>query len=141
MPDNLKIIQVEKPGSAEWMAIGYGIQAYNEAEAGDDNTRHVCFVLKDETDTIVGGIIGAVYWNWFYVDLMWLRAELRNQGYGSRLLELAENEARAQGAVFAYLDSFSFQAPGFYEKFGYEVFGRLDDFPPGHNRYFLKKAL
>ncbi|MDY6868090.1 MAG: GNAT family N-acetyltransferase [Chloroflexota bacterium] len=48
-------------------------------------------------DDIVGGVIGATYWNWLYVDLMWVREDLRGQGFGRRLLELAEKEARARG--------------------------------------------
>jgi hypothetical protein len=43
--------------------------------------------------------------------------------------------------MHAYLDTFSFQAPDFYKKLGYEVFGELQDFPHGHQRYFMKKRL
>jgi len=90
---------------------------------------------------IVGGVSGATYWGWLYVNLMWLKEDLRGQGYGKELLTLAEDEARQRGAKQSYLDTFSFQAPGFYQKQGYEVFGQLDDFPPGHQRYFLCKVL
>ena len=88
-----------------------------------------------------GGVIGATYWNWLYIDLMWLKEEFRGQGYGHQLLTLAEAEARNRGAKHAYLDTFSFQAPAFYQQHGYKVFGELQDFPPGHQRYFLTKAL
>ena len=53
----------------------------------------------------------------------------------------AEDEARQRGAKNAYLDTFSFQVPDFYKQHGYEVFGELPDFPPGHQRYFMKKQL
>ena len=56
-------------------------------------------------------------------------------------MEVAEAEARQRGAQNAYLDTFSFQAPDFYKKLGYQVFGELPDFPTGHQRYFLKKEL
>jgi GNAT superfamily N-acetyltransferase len=72
---------------------------------------------------------------------MWIREELRGRGYGHRLLASAEDEARRRGAKNAYLDTFSFQAPGFYKKHGYRVFGELHDFPTGHQRYFLTKEL
>ena len=63
------------------------------------------------------------------------------RGYGYRLLTLAEDEARKRGAKSAYLDTFSFQAPDFYRQHGYQVFGELEDFPPGHQRYFFSKQL
>jgi len=72
---------------------------------------------------------------------MWLQEEFRGLGYGRKLLSLAEDEARKRGAEYAYLDTFSFQAPDFYKKLGDEVFGELGDFPVGHQRYFLKKEL
>jgi len=53
----------------------------------------------------------------------------------------AEAAARAQGCRGAYLDAFTFQAPKFYERLGYQEFGRLDDFPPGHARIWFTKAL
>ena len=50
-------------------------------------------------------------------------------------MQLAEEEAGKRGAKQAYLDTFSFQVPGFYQKLGYEIFGKLDDFPAGHQSY------
>ncbi|MFZ5879019.1 MAG: GNAT family N-acetyltransferase [Chloroflexota bacterium] len=70
-------------------------------------------------------------------DLLFIKEELRGCGYGHRLLEMAEKEARNRGAKHVFLDTFSFQAPGFYTQHGYQVFGELTDFPPGHRRYFL----
>jgi len=72
---------------------------------------------------------------------MYLREDLRGQGYGERILERAEEEARKRGVKDVYLDTFSFQAPGFYQKLGYRVFGELVDFPPGHTRHFMTKQL
>jgi ribosomal protein S18 acetylase RimI-like enzyme len=65
----------------------------------------------------------------------------RGGGWGRALLERAEEEAIARGLQGVWLDTFSFQAPGFYQKLGYEVFGTLADYPPGHTRYFLRKTL
>ena len=133
-----QIIFVEKP---EWGIIGGGISNYNTQQAGDDNAQTLCFVLQSPDQEIVGGVIGATYWDSFYLDLMWIKEELRGCGYGHRLMTLAEDEARQRGAKNAYLDTFSFQAPDFYKQHGYQVFGELQDFPPGHQRYFLRKQL
>ena len=133
-----QIIYVEKP---EWGIIGGGVSNYNTQQAGDDDAQTLCFVLQSPDQEIVGGVIGATYWDWFYLDLMWIKEELRGCGYGHRLMTLAEDEARQRGAKNAYLDTFSFQAPDFYKQHGYQVFGELQDFPPGHQRYFLRKQL
>jgi GNAT superfamily N-acetyltransferase len=90
---------------------------------------------------VMGGIIGETHWNWLFINLLWIDETLRGQGYGHQLLQAAECEGRLRGATYAYLDTFSFQAPEFYQKHGYQVFGVLEDFPPGHKRYYFTKQL
>ena len=124
-----------------WGAIGGGIYHYNIQQAGDGREKSLCFVLYGPDQEIVGGLIGETHWDWLYINLLWLREDLRGHGYGHRLLALAEEEARRRGAKNAYLDTFSFQAPDFYQRHGYQVFGELRDFPPGHQRYYLTKQL
>jgi len=141
MDEEYDIVYVDKPGQSEWATIGGGIGDYNEEQAGDDSSKSLCFVLRAPDEGIVGGLIGATHYDWLYVDLMWVKGELCGCGYGHRLLTLAEDEARRRGAKNAYLDTFSFQAPDFYKQHGYQVFGELQDFPPGHQRYFLTKRL
>ena len=141
MEKDYQIVYVEKPDNAVWSAIGGGISDFNTQQAGDDCGKTLGFVLYAPDREIAGGLIGATYWDWFYVNLMWIEAELRGCGYGRRLLALAEAEARQRGARHVYLDTFSFQAPGFYQKQGYRVFGELPNFPAGHTRYFLTKEL
>jgi GNAT superfamily N-acetyltransferase len=101
----------------------------------------MCFVLLGPDSDKLGGIIAATHWDWLYVDLMWLHEDVRGLGFGRRLLEMAEQEARQRGATRAYLDTFTFQAPGFYQNCGYRVFGELPDFPAGHARYYMMKEL
>ena len=141
MDEDYHIRCVDKPDESVWGAIGGGIRNYNTQQAGDDKFQRLCFVLHAPDQVIVGGVIGATYWGWFHIDLLWVKDDLRSRGYGHRLLTLAENEARQRGAKNAYLDTFSFQAPGFYQQHGYQVFGELQDFPPGHQRYFFTKQL
>jgi predicted N-acetyltransferase YhbS len=66
---------------------------------------------------------------------------LRGQGYGAKLLRAAEDEARMQGCYGVFLTTFSFQAPTYYEKFGYEVVADIPDYPKGHSHHVLKKTL
>ena len=136
-----KINYEEKPEDSAWWIIGRGVGNYNKDQAGDNNFQRLCYVLEDTEGNIVGGILGETYWDWFYLDLLWVSEELRRQGFGTQLLETAEEEARKRGAKNAYLDTFSFQSPDFYYENGYQVFGELNNYPPGHQRYFLTKSL
>jgi GNAT superfamily N-acetyltransferase len=75
------------------------------------------------------------------VKLVWVREDLRGQGYGRRLVETAEAEARTRGCHRVWLDSYTFQAPAFYQRLGYHVFGTLSGYPAAHDRVFLTKTL
>jgi len=141
MGEEYTIISVDKPDDSVWDVVGWGIHNYNEQQAGNNHHKQLCFVLRAPDQKIVGGLIGSTYWDWFYIDLLFVREELRGLGYGHRLLKNAEDEARKRGAKNVYLDTFSFQAPDFYIQHGYQIFGELKDFPVGHQRYFFTKNL
>jgi GNAT superfamily N-acetyltransferase len=141
MGGEFNIVYVDNPEQSAWGIIGRGVAHYNKEQAGDNGFQRLCFILQAPDESIVGGVIGETYWDWFYLDLLWVKDDLRGRGFGHRLLTLAEDEARERGAKNAYLDTFSFQAPEFYEQHGYQVFGELQDFPPGHQRHFLTKQL
>ncbi|CAG0980683.1 amino-acid N-acetyltransferase [Anaerolineales bacterium] len=141
MEQEYQIEYVEDPEESAWGIIGRGLSAYNRQCAGENKFQHLCYVLRAADGEIAGGILCEVYWEWLYVDLLWIEDELRGLGYGHRLLTRAEEEARQHGAKNVYLDTFSFQAPEFYKQHGYQVFGELRDFPPGHQRYFFTKHL
>jgi GNAT superfamily N-acetyltransferase len=72
---------------------------------------------------------------------LWVREDVRGHGYGSRLLSAAEVEARRRGCSVIMLSTFSFQAPDFYRRHGFEVAGGIPDCPPGHTNYFFVKWL
>ena len=133
--------EIHQLDSPAWEEIGGALTAYNTQQAGDDNAKRLCYVVKGSDGEILAGVIGVVYWDWLSLDLMWVREDLRGQGLGGRLLEQIEVEARKQGARHVHLDTFSFQAPGFYQKHGYTVFGELDEFPSGFQRFYMTKAL
>jgi GNAT superfamily N-acetyltransferase len=141
MEGNYQIKSVEKPDNPIWEVVGGGIHNYNIQQAGDGQDKMLCYILFSPENEVVGGLIGQTHWEWFYINLMFIKEDLRGQGYGHQLLTLSEEEARRRGAKHAYLDTFSFQAPGFYQKHGYRVFGELGEFPPGHTRYYLRKEL
>jgi GNAT superfamily N-acetyltransferase len=97
--------------------------------------------VRDDADAIRAGLIGSLYGDWLFTALLWVDTELRRHRVGSGLIAEAEKRALAFGCHFAWVDTFSFQAPEFYKKLGYAEFGRLDEYPPDHCRIFLKKRL
>ncbi len=114
---------------------------FNRNRVGEGNYKHLAIFLRDSDEHVVGGLIGETYLQWLYVDVLWVHESFRGEGYGDTLLATAEREAVKRGCRYAYLDTFSFQAPEFYQKHGYVIFGELSDFPHGYSRFFLKKAL
>jgi GNAT superfamily N-acetyltransferase len=94
-----------------------------------------------EGDKIVGGIVGEVWTTVLFIQLFWMEQKLRGKDYGTRLIKAIEDEARKFGATRSYLDTMSFQAPGFYRACGYEEFGSIEGYPKGVTRHWFTKAL
>jgi GNAT superfamily N-acetyltransferase len=114
---------------------------YNVATTGDSYYSPLAIFLKDERNAVLGGALGHVWGGWLDLDTLWVTEPFRGQGYGAKLLRAAEDEARMQGCHGVFLTSFGFQAPTFYEKFGYEVVAEIPDYPKGHSYHVLKKTL
>lgn len=98
--------------------------------------------IKDENGEVIAGI-NCIYYSWkcLFIDVLWIKEEYRNQGFGSQLLLEIEQLAKDSGCHLIHLDTFDFQAKDFYLKQGYEIFGVLDECPLEHKRYYLKKLL
>lgn len=118
-----------------------GLRQHNIAMTGDPDFRSIALFLRDSDGTVQGGLLGEIWGGRVYIGTLWMSDAYRGQGYGSQLLEAAEAEARAAGCRGIDLGTFSFQGRPFYEKHGYEVFAQIDDFPPGHTFYYMRKAL
>ncbi len=117
------------------------LNLYNVGKTGHDFWRPVRIFVRDPAGFIQGGLTGDIWGGWLHVSVLWVEEPLRGTRLGKRLMETAQAEARAFGARYVHLDSHSFQAPGFYEKLGYQEFGRLEDAPLGHTQHFLWKRL
>ena len=99
------------------------------------------FIVKDH-QSIIAGVRGCFYLEkCLFVNILFVDEKYRHKKLGSLLLNKVETEAKVRGATLAHLDTFDFQAKEFYHKQGYEVFGTLEDCPPGHTRYYMKKKL
>lgn len=115
--------------------------AFNEAQAGPRNPKEFTFFVHSERRELVGGLLGSTHWNHFFVAAVFVHEQFRRAGIGRELMKRAEALALAQGYDAIYLDTFDFQAPDFYEKLGFTVFGKLPDYPTGHQRFYLVKPI
>lgn len=137
---HLKIIQQWEQSDREF--IRKKVIEHNMKQIPDrlkTSVEMVSFILKDEEQKIVGGITGNMFWRHLHIDFLWVDKAVRGKGYGSKLLNKMENFALESGCRFIDLDTFSFQAPEFYKKHGFQVFGVLENHPEGFNQYFLQK--
>lgn len=122
-------------------AIVAPLVEYNESKAGPSGYRPLVIELRDGAGAVVGGLWGATGYGWLFTQLLAVPQPSRGQGLGRRILALAESEALKRGCHAAWLDTFEFQAKGFYERVGYSCFASLPDYPKGSARYFLRKDL
>jgi len=122
-------------------AVAAPLLIYNARHTGLNDSRPLAVVIRDDAQHIVGGLWGWTSFGWLFVELLVVPESMRGKGLGTQLMGKAEAEARSRGCHSAWLDTFEFQARGFYEGLGYGCFGELPDFPVGFSRYFMRKAL
>jgi GNAT superfamily N-acetyltransferase len=119
-----------------------GLAAYNRETFGRVDTRTLDILVRDDNSgEIVGGLLGRSSLGLFFLDLFYLPETLRRGGLGSRMIALAEDEARRRGCTAAFVYTVTFQAPVFYERHGYCRFGEIACPPGGATRIFLTKTL
>lgn len=138
---NYSIELETSPNVDDVHAIYDGLSAYNRLHAPNDNYQPLVLALRDPDGKVIGGLVGETYWSWLHVDALWLEESVRGLSFGTKLLNMAEQEAIRRGCRHSQLETHDFQALGFYQKQGYILFAQLDDFPPEHIKYFLKKEL
>ena len=131
---------VPDPDARTW--ILEGLAEANRIYVHEPELRNLVVLIKHPWGgRLLGGLWGRTSWDWLLIELLYVSPELRGAGWGRRMVKAAEEEAARRHCRAAWVDSYSFQAPGFYEHLGYSVFGKLDDYPAGHQRFFLSKKL
>lgn len=140
LPPGLRLSVEGTISDADRKAVIDGLTAYNGAFLPDQNSVSVGIFIREPAGTIRAGLVGYTYAGWLFINLLWVHEDLRRSGIGRAMMLEAERRAAAADCHSIWVDTFSFQAPGFYAKLGYREFGRLD-YPPGHQRIFLQKQL
>ena len=117
------------------------INEFNFAATQLYDGRALASFVRDTSGQIVAGIYGWTWGGCGYVDKLWVHADLRGQRHGTRLLEAFEQEAIQRGCFQILLSTHSFQAPEFYQRRGYSVYGVAENYPRGYQQLYLRKAL
>ncbi|KWF18691.1 GNAT family N-acetyltransferase [Burkholderia pseudomultivorans] len=140
-PDvSFQLADTAQPAARDFISRKLG--EFNDAVTGRaDSASLDVYVTDPATGEVLGGLTGRTSLGLFFIDLFYLPDSLRGGGVGSRLLQTAEAEAKRRGCSRAVLYTISFQAPGFYRKQGYEVFGEVPCEPEGASRVFMVKLL
>lgn len=131
----------EHPDPPDLDFVSDQIDAFNIAVTGIDDWRALAIFVRDNDGQIAAGITGGTWAGYLEIKNLWVREDRRGQGLGRRLLLVAEQEARARGCAQVLLDTHDFQAPEFYQKLGYSVFGVFEGIGGRYNRYYLRKKL
>ncbi|MGH7047014.1 MAG: GNAT family N-acetyltransferase [Stellaceae bacterium] len=132
----------DAPGERAEAVIRDGLSGYNFDKAGYRDQRPLAVLVTDpDSGEIVGGLLGRTSFGLLYIDRFFLPEGIRRQGLGTRIIRAAEEEGARRGCSRAILSTLSFQAPGFYERMGWQMLGRIDCDPPGHTRFMMTKTL
>ena len=140
LPETLRLDVEDEPATADVEALAWDLEAFNERRWPAHLPWKPLAVFARDGEKIVAGVAGETYAGWLFIRYLWVSESLRGRGIGRRLMAAAETRALDRGAHSAFVDTFSFQAPVFYRKLGYETFGELD-WSPDFKRYFLRKRL
>lgn len=123
------------------LVIINGVDHHNIAATGEAESFPVNLVLRGEDGDVLGGLLGEAWGKWLKITCLWVAEVARGKGLASAMLQRAEDYARSRGVRWATLETHSFQARPLYERNGYEVFATLDDYPPGHSNFYMRKTL
>jgi GNAT superfamily N-acetyltransferase len=133
-------ISVERTVGKTKKAVLDGLIRYNSEKMGKQKYKRLAISLRDG-NAIMGGVVGEVWAAVLFIQFFWIEQRLRGKGFGTRLIKAIEDEARRFGAARSYVDTMSFQAPGFYRACGYREFGSIEGYPGGVTRHWFTKAL
>jgi GNAT superfamily N-acetyltransferase len=139
---NPDIAVTDELDSADAAVISDGLHAYDLKQTGYHDFRPLAVLVRDpQTGKVIGGLHGRSEFGLVYVAWFFLPEDLRRARIGSRVLAMAEEEGRRRGCTRIALTTLSIEAPGFYQKQGYNVAATIDCEPPGLTRYYMTKKL
>ena len=119
-------IRLENTESQKAQEIGDLIRSYNRSKREAAECEPLNLYVEDEHGQLLAGLVAETFGNWLEIEYLFVKEELRRQGIGSQLLQQAESEAKKRNCRFAFVNTYQFQAPAFYQKYGYQEVFILD---------------
>lgn len=135
------VTTVGRPNPKDYRVLVNGMLTYHAKQGHPRRSEVINIFLKDKYKKVFGGIIATVLWNGIEINSLWVDKSIRKQGWGRKLMAMAENEGKIRGCTIVYTNTFTWQAPKFYLKLGYKPYGELKNFPPGSNLTYFYKNL
>lgn len=136
-----ELLITAEPAAADVQYLEDRIYEFNATATGIRDGEYFSIFVRDDAQRIVAGLAGNVWGGCLEIRQFWVEESRRGRGLGTRLLETAESEARRRGCGQILLMTFSFQAPAFYARHGFEVVAVVNDHPRGHRNLLLRKHL
>ena len=134
-------VRLENIESQKSKIIGDLIRSYNRSKREVAESEPLNLYVEDEHGEIMAGLVAETFGNWLEIEYLFVKEELRGQGIGSQLLHQAESEAKMRNCRFAFVNTYQFQAPAFYQKQGYKEVFILKDYPYTGQRHYYQKDL
>lgn len=134
-------VRLENTESQKSQIIGDLIRSYNRSKREVAESEPLNLYVEDEHGEIMAGLVAETFGNWLEIEYLFVKEDLRGQGIGSQLLQQAESEAKKRNCRFAFVNTYQFQAPAFYQKYGYQEVFTMKDYPYTGQRHYYQKEL
>ena len=132
---------LENTESQKAQEIGNLIRSYNRSKRETAESEPLNLYVEDEKGNLLAGLIAETFGNWLEIEYLFVKEEFRGQGIGSQLLQQAESEAKKKNCRYAFVNTYQFQAPTFYQKYGYKEVFTMKDYPYTGQRHYYQKEL
>ena len=134
-------VRLENTESQKSQIIGDLIRSYNRSKREVAESEPLNLYVEDDSGELMAGLVAETFGNWLEIEYLFVKEDLRGQGIGSQLLHQAESEAKKRNCRFAFVNTYQFQAPAFYQKHGYKEVFTLKDYPYTGQRHYYQKDL
>lgn len=134
-------IRLENTESQKAQEIGNLIRSYNRSKREAAECEPLNLYVEDEQGQLLAGLVAETFGNWLEIEYLFVKEDLRGQGIGSQLLQQAESEAKKRNCRFAFVNTYQFQAPDFYQKYGYKEVFTMKEYPYTGQRHYYQKEL
>ena len=134
-------VRLENTESQKSQIIGDLIRSYNRSKREAAESEPLNLYVENDNGQLMAGLVAETFGNWLEIEYLFVKEDLRGQGIGSQLLQQAESEAKKRNCRFAFVNTYQFQAPAFYQKYGYKKVFTMKNYPYTGQRHYYQKEL